>query len=59
VERRIKSPPTFCWCEALASLMHSHLGSFLQPEDIISMSLGAIWSFSEAEWLMGHKEPAI
>ena len=35
-----------CECEALASLRHTHLGSFfLEPEDIKSMSLGAIWSF--------------
>ena len=38
-----------CECEALASLRHMHLGSFfLEPEDVKSISLGAIWSFSRA-----------
>ena len=38
-----------CECEALASLRHAHLGSFfLEPKDIQSISLGAIWSFSNA-----------
>jgi hypothetical protein len=51
-----------CECETLASLRHAHLGSlFLEPEDIQSISLGAIWSFSNASglpWLdMGHKGP--
>jgi len=36
-----------CECEALASLRHVYLGSFLQPEDINSISLGAIWDFSK------------
>jgi len=32
-----------CECEALASLRHTYLGSFfLEPEDIKSISLGAI-----------------
>jgi len=35
-------------CETLASLRHVYLGSFfLDPEDIKSLSLGAIWNFSE------------
>ena len=47
-------------CEALASLRHVYLGSFfLEPEDINSISLGAIWKFSKATGLpkidMGHK----
>jgi len=51
-----------CECEALASLRHAHLVSFfLEPKDIQSISLGAIWSFSNASglpWLdMGHKGP--
>jgi len=34
-----------CECEALASLRHIYLGSFfLDPEDIKSLSLGAIWN---------------
>jgi hypothetical protein len=41
-----------CECEALASLRHMHPGSFfLEPEDIKSISLGAIWSFSRATQL--------
>jgi hypothetical protein len=41
------SAHTLCECEALASLKHTHLGpSFLDPEDIKSLSLGAIWKFS-------------
>ena len=51
-----------CECEGLASLRHVHLGSFFfEPKDIQSISLGAIWSFSNASglpWLhMGHKGP--
>ena len=51
-------------CGALASLRHAHLGFFfLEPKDIQSTSLGAIWSFSKASglpWLdMGHKGPAL
>jgi hypothetical protein len=38
-----------CECQALASLRHVYLGSFLlEPEDIQSISLGAIWNFSKA-----------
>jgi len=55
---------TLCECEALASCRHAHLGSFvLVPEDIKSISVGAIWDFSKATGLprseMGHKGPAI
>jgi hypothetical protein len=53
----------FCKCETLASLRHAYLGSFfLEPKDIQSISLGTIWSFSNASGLplsdMGHKGPA-
>jgi len=42
-----------CECEALASLRHAYLGSFfLEPEDIKSISLGAIWNFSKATGLL-------
>jgi len=35
-------------CEALVSLRHAYLGSFfLDPEDIKSLILGAIWNFSK------------
>jgi len=37
-----------CECEALASLRHAYLGSFfLEPEDIRSLGLGAIWNYSK------------
>ena len=39
-------------CEALASLRHAYLASFfLEPEDITSVGLGAIWKFSKATGL--------
>jgi len=42
----------FCEFEALASLRHVHLGSFfLVPQDIKSISMGAIWGFSKATGL--------
>ena len=35
-----------CDCESLESLRHAYLGSFLlDPEDIKSIILGAIWNF--------------
>jgi hypothetical protein len=41
-----------CGCEALASLQHAHLGSFLpEPKNIKSINLRAIWSFSKATGL--------
>jgi len=60
--REETSAHILCECEALASLRHAYLGSvFLEPKDIQSVSLGAIWSFSKASgppWLdMGHKGP--
>jgi hypothetical protein len=42
-----------CECEALAALRHRYLGSFfLEPEDVKSISLGAIWGFSRATGLL-------
>ena len=42
-----------CECEALASLRHTYLGSFfLEPEDIKSISLGAICSYGRATTLL-------
>ena len=39
-------------CKAVASLRHTYLGSFfLDPEDIKSQSLRAIWSFSKGTGL--------
>jgi hypothetical protein len=41
-----------CECETLASLRHMHLGSFfLEPEDIKSINMGAIWNFSKVTGL--------
>jgi len=41
-----------CECEALASLRHAYLGFFfLEPEDIRSLGLGAIWNYSKAAGL--------
>ena len=40
-----------CKCETLASHRHVYLGSFLEQEDINSISLGAIWNFSKATGL--------
>jgi len=38
-----------CECEILASFIHAHLGSsFLEPEDIKSLGLGAIWNYCRA-----------
>jgi hypothetical protein len=58
------SAQILCECEAVSSLRHAYLGSFyLEPKDIQSISLGAIWSFSKASglpWLdMGHKGLAL
>ena len=42
-----------CECEALASLGHSHLGSFfLDPEDIRKLSIGTIWNFTKGTGLL-------
>ena len=46
------SAHNLCECEALASLRHVYLGSFcLEPQDIKSISVGAIWKFSKATGL--------
>jgi len=34
--------------ERLASFRHAYLGSFLEPEDIKSSGLGAIWNYCRA-----------
>jgi len=40
-------------CEALASLRHRYLGSsFLDPEDIRMLGLGAIWNFAKVTGLL-------
>ena len=42
-----------CECEALASLRHTHLGSFfLDPEDIRVLGMGAIWNFVKGTGLL-------
>ena len=59
--RKETSAHILCECEALASLRHAYLGSFLEPEDTRSLGLGAIWNCSKATGLpqfdMGHKGP--
>jgi len=41
-----------CACEALASLRNSHLGSFLDPEIIRKLNIGAIWKFGKGTMLL-------
>ena len=42
----------FCGCEGLASLSHVYQGSFfLDPQDIKSFSLEAMWNFSKGTGL--------
>jgi hypothetical protein len=41
-----------CACEALASLRHSYLGSFLDPEDIRKLNIRAIWNFAKGTGLL-------
>jgi hypothetical protein len=42
-----------CECEVLASLRHTHLGSFfLDPEDIRKLNIGAIWNFGKGTGLL-------
>jgi len=44
--REETSAHILCECEGLASLRHAYLGSFfLEPEDIKSLGLGAIWNY--------------
>jgi len=39
-----------CKCEALASQGHTYFGSFfLDPEEMRSLSLGAIWNFNKEQ----------
>jgi hypothetical protein len=38
-------------CEAVASLRHISGSFFLDPEDIKSLNLGAIWNFTEGSGL--------
>jgi hypothetical protein len=46
------SAHTLCECEALASLSHVYLCSFvLDPDDIKSIKLGTIWIFSKVTGL--------
>jgi hypothetical protein len=46
------SVQVLCACEALASLRHSYLGSFLDPEDIRKLNIGAIWNFAKGTRLL-------
>ena len=45
------SAHVFRECETSGSLRHVYLGSFLEPEDFKSISLGAIWNFSKGTGL--------
>jgi hypothetical protein len=46
------SAHVLCNCEALASLRNAYLGSlFMEPNDILSINLGAIWGFLKATGL--------
>jgi len=50
--REETSAHILCECEALASLRHAYLGSFLlESEDIRSLGLGAIWNYSKVAGL--------
>ena len=42
-----------CECEVLASLRHTHLGSFfMEPENIRKLNIGAIWNFGKNAGLL-------
>jgi hypothetical protein len=42
-----------CECEALASLRHMYLGTFLlDPEDIRVLGVGAIWNLAKGTGLL-------
>jgi len=46
VEQRRKPQLTLSECEALATLRHTYLVSFFfDPQDVRSLSMGAIWNF--------------
>ena len=46
------SAHVLCECEDLASLRHGYLGSFLlDPENVTSLRLGAIWNFCKGTGL--------
>jgi len=51
-----------CECEALATLRHAYLGSFLlEPGDIRSLGLGAIWNYSKVlglPWIRNGSQKA-
>jgi hypothetical protein len=48
----VTSAYTLCECEAFASLRHVRLASFiLEPGDVKSVSLGAVWNFSKGTGL--------
>jgi len=42
-----------CECEALASLRPAHLSTFfVDPEDIMNLSIGVIWDFGKGTGLL-------
>ena len=50
--REETSAHILCECEALASPRRAYLGSFLlEPEDVKSLGLGAIWNYTKVTGL--------
>ena len=48
IQRKKPQYRILCECEALASLRHTYLGSFVfDPEDIRKLNIGAIWNFGK------------
>jgi len=42
-----------CECEALASLRHAYVSSFfLDREDVMNLSMGAIWNYGKGTGLL-------
>jgi hypothetical protein len=41
-----------CECEAITSLRHKYLGSFLDPEDIRVLGVEVIWNFVKRAGLL-------
>ena len=41
-----------CECKALFSTVHIRVPSFLYPEDVTKLSMGAIWNFGKGPGLL-------
>ena len=49
----VTSVHILCECETLASLRNAHLGSsFLDPEDVMNLSIGTSWNFGKGTGLL-------